>query len=231
MQYKAITIGGVPSLLIGEASDRIYLFIHGQCGCKEEALTFAEVACRHGWQVLSADLAEHGERKNQAAKLLPWMAVEELSGLMAFAKERWARVAMRANSLGAWLGMLSFQREKMDKALLVSPVVDMALVIEDMMQRANVTQEQLEKEKQIPTEDGQTLSWAYYRYAKEHPIEEWPILTHVLYGGGDDTTRRLAMDGFIRKTGARLTVMEDGEHWFHTPAQLRFLELWTQENI
>ena len=28
----------------------------------------------------------------------------------------------------------------------------------------------------------------------------------------------------------RLTVMEEGEHWFHTPEQLAVLDRWTAEN-
>ena len=231
MRSKAFDIHGIPSLLIGEESQRVYLFIHGQCGCKEEALDFAGIACHHGWQVLSCDLPEHGARKDRRAKLLPWVAVEELSGLMAYAKGRWARVAMRANSIGAWLGMLSFQNEAIEKALLVSPVVDMALMIEEMMARANVSREQLEKEGEIATDFGQTLSWPYYLYAREHPIERYPVLTHVLYGGKDDVVRRSALDDFVKKSGARLTIMQQGEHWFHTPQQLRFLDEWTKRNV
>ena len=28
------------------------------------------------------------------------------------------------------------------------------------------------------------------------------------------------------KGGAELTVMPEGEHWFHTPEQMRFLDAW-----
>lgn len=37
------------------------------------------------------------------------------------------------------------------------------------------------------------------------------------------------MNDFVQKTGAGLTVMEGGEHWFHTEEQMRFLDKWMQE--
>jgi len=32
-----------------------------------------------------------------------------------------------------------------------------------------------------------------------------------------------------RPHGAELTVMEDGEHWFHTGGQMRFLDEWIRQ--
>ena len=31
---------------------------------------------------------------------------------------------------------------------------------------------------------------------------------------------------FARRTGAGLTVMKGGEHWFHTDEQMKFLDTW-----
>lgn len=46
--------------MLGDESDKVYLFIHGQNGSKEEAISFAEIATSKGWQVLGIDLPEHG---------------------------------------------------------------------------------------------------------------------------------------------------------------------------
>ena len=35
---------------------------------------------------------------------------------------------------------------------------------------------------------------------------------------------------FADATGASLTVMENGEHWFHTDEQMRFLDDWIRKN-
>ena len=47
-----LNIGSTPALLIGEKSEKVFLFVHGLHGNKEEALAFAEVAVPKGYQVL-----------------------------------------------------------------------------------------------------------------------------------------------------------------------------------
>lgn len=63
MQIQSILLENIPAILWGNTSNRLYLYIHGQDGNKEEAATFAEIVCRKGWQVLSIDLPGHGERR------------------------------------------------------------------------------------------------------------------------------------------------------------------------
>ncbi|MCI7759501.1 MAG: alpha/beta hydrolase, partial [[Eubacterium] saphenum] len=36
---------------------------------------------------------------------------------------------------------------------------------------------------------------------------------------------------FAEKTGAILTVMNDGEHWFHTDEQMEFLDNWIRNSM
>lgn len=36
---------------------------------------------------------------------------------------------------------------------------------------------------------------------------------------------------FADKTGAALTVMAEGEHWFHTEEQMKFLDNWIQAGL
>ena len=48
--------GGIPAVLYGAPSSRVWLCLHGKCGFKEEAASFAELACPKGWQVLAIDL-------------------------------------------------------------------------------------------------------------------------------------------------------------------------------
>ena len=72
MKTQKLEISGIPALLYGEESRKVYLYVHGKMGCKEEALPFAELACPAGYQVLAVDLPEHGERRGSSEKLLPW---------------------------------------------------------------------------------------------------------------------------------------------------------------
>ena len=83
MKESQFEIKHIPAVLYGEDSDRVYLFVHGKCGCKEEAVAFAEVVCPQGYQVLSIDLPEHGSRKGETNAFDPWHVVPELEALLA----------------------------------------------------------------------------------------------------------------------------------------------------
>ena len=52
MRVIELIIGSTPALLIGEKSEKIFLYVHGLHGRKEEALAFAEVAVPKGYQAL-----------------------------------------------------------------------------------------------------------------------------------------------------------------------------------
>lgn len=46
----------------------------------------------------------------------------------------------------------------------------------------------------------------------------------------NNLTSRHTVDDFVACFQSELTVMEEGEHWFHTPEQLEVLNKWTQKN-
>ena len=121
--------------------------------------------------------------------------------------------------------MQALQEEKPDWALFVSPVVDMVNLIENMMTWAGVMEEELRQKGKIPTQFGETLSWEYLCWAREHPVR-WNTPTEILYAGGDTLTSRPVIADFAEKSGSGLTVMENGEHWFHTEEQLQVLREW-----
>ena len=60
---------------------------------------------------------------------------------------------------------------------------------------------------------------------REHPVQ-WTVPTHILYGEKDNLTTLETVSTFAKQTGATLTVMKDGEHWFHTPEQMAVLDEW-----
>lgn len=219
----------IPALIWGAKTDKVFLFIHGQGGNKEEASILSDIVCNEGWQVLSIDLPEHGERKNTEKQFYPWVCVPELVQVMEYIKSNWRTVSLYANSIGAWFSMLAFQKERLNQSLFVSPVVDMEKLICTMMLWAGVTERQLAEEKLIPTNFGQTLSWQYLCYVREHPIAHWDNNTHILYAGHDNMVDRNTIDMFAQQNNCHLTVMENGAHWFHTPEQLHFLTNWIQK--
>ena len=231
MEVKAYKIGSIPAVLYGAPSEKGYLFLHGQSGNKEEAATFAEIAVPAGYQVLGIDLPQHGERAAMASGFDPWTVVPELQAVLAERKAHWKKIALRANSIGAYFSMLAFRSEPLEKALFVSPIVNMERLILDMMNWASITEEELRSKGKIPTNFGQTLSWPYLCWVRQHPFTAWKTPTSILYAGHDNLTSRQTVTAFVAAHNAVLTIYEEGEHWFHTSKQCTCLKIWEQKNI
>ena len=220
--------GHTPYVCYGEKSDQVCLFLHGQSGHKEEGERFAQIANPKGWQVVAIDLPQHGQRQGGAEPFLPWVVVPELEQVWQELQGRWSRIALRANSIGAWLSMLALAGKPVDTCLFVSPVVDMENMIQNMMTWAGVTEERLEREREIPTDFGQTLSWDYLKYVRQHPVHVLSAHTNILYGDQDNLVPQPVVECFARAEGAHLTVYPGGEHWFHTPEQMKVMGTWEE---
>lgn len=220
--------GHTPYLCYGQTSDQVCLFLHGQSGHKEEGERFAQIANPKGWQVVAIDLPQHGQRQGGAEPFLPWVVVPELEQVWQELQGRWKRIALRANSIGAWLAMLALAGKTVDTCLFVSPVVDMENLIQTMMTWAGVTEERLEREREIPTDFGQTLSWDYLKYVRQHPVHALSAHTNILYGDQDNLVPQPVVECFARAEGAHLTVYPGGEHWFHTPEQMKVMGTWEE---
>lgn len=220
--------GHTPYLCYGQTSDQVSLFLHGQSGHKEEGERFAQIANPKGWQVVAIDLPQHGQRQGGAEPFLPWVVVPELEQVWQELQGRWKRIALRANSIGAWLAMLALAGKPVDTCLFVSPVVDMENLIQTMMTWAGVTEERLEREREIPTDFGQTLSWDYLKYVRQHPVHALSAHTNILYGDQDNLVPQPVVECFARAEGAHLTVYPGGEHWFHTPEQMKVMGTWEE---
>ena len=99
-----------------------------------------------------------------------------------------------------------------------------------MMMWTNVTEEELRIQKEILTTRGETLSWEYLCYVRKHPIS-WHTPSHILYGEKDHLTSLDTISAFAKQTHASLTVMKNGEHWFHTEGQMQFLDHWILKTL
>jgi len=226
-----IRIDKIPSLIWGERSDKVFIAVHGKMSCKENFPVLAGVAGRRGYQVLSFDLPEHGERKSKAYACTPWNGVHDLQRILQYANRRWAEVSLYAESLGAYFSLLACPDESLRQCLFLSPVLDMERLIRKMMRMAGVTENALQAKKEIPTDFGETLSWDYYDYVRQHPIRRWDIPTAILSADHDELIDRDIVEDFANCFGCRLTIAENAEHWFHTPEQLKTLSGWLEQAI
>ena len=126
--------------------------------------------------------------------------------------------------------MNALSKMKIKKAFFISPIVDMEKVILNMMTLANVSEQLLKEKQTINTSFGETLSWNYLNYVRNHPIK-WNIPTEILYGENDYLTSLETISDFAKNNNAGLTVMKNGEHWFHTKEEMDFLDQWIKSKL
>ena len=192
---------------------RLVIYIHGKGGNAEESTHY---------QPLFAESDVIGfDYKSQN----PWEAKNECSCFYDLHSRGYDSVILIANSIGAFLSMNALSDKRIEKACFISPIVNMEKLIADMMVWSNVTKEELCSQKEIQTDFGETLSWEYLCYVREHPIA-WTVPTHILYGENDNLTSYETISEFANRIKATLTVMKNGEHWFHTEKQMKFLDNW-----
>ena len=115
-----------------------------------------------------------------------------------------------------------------DNPFFISPIVDMEKLILDMMGWADITEEKLREKQLITTGFGETLSWEYLCYVRNHPVN-WSVPTYILYGDKDNLTSQEIIHKFANDVNAELTIMQNGEHWFHTAEQMSFLDDWIKK--
>ena len=158
----------------------------------------------------------------------PWETGAEIRSAAEKLKPEYENIILIANSIGAFFSMNAGIDGMLSKAYFISPIVDMEKLISDMMLRANVSEEELKERGVIRTDFGEDLSWEYLCYIRDHPIK-WSVPTSILYGNKDNLTSLETVRAFAKQHGAILTVMENGEHWFHTDEQMQFLDGWIRK--
>ena len=172
---------------------RAILYVHGKGGSAGEADRFRAVC--PGFDVLGVDY--RGE--------LPWEAAPQIAAAYDEARRQYEHIILLANSIGAYFTMLALGDQAPDRALFVSPVLDMERLILDMMAWAGVSEQALCERGEVPTE--------------------------ILYAGCDHLVSRQSVEQFAAEHGAGLTVLEGGDHWFHTEEQMALLDNWVKKHL
>ena len=192
------------------------LYVHGKGGSAQEAEHYKSLFPKD--EVIGFDY--HSQT--------PWEAKKEFLAFFTEQEKRYDQLTLVANSIGAYFALSSLDETLVDRAYFISPVVDMENLICNMMQWANVSEDELREKGEIATNFGETLSWKYLCNVRDNPIQ-WNIPTHILYGSNDNLTDLETMQDFAQKVGASLTIMQGGEHWFHTDEQMQFLDRWIEK--
>ncbi len=194
----------------------LVLYIHGMGGSAGESEHYKPLFPDH--EVTGLDYLT----------FTPWETGKEIRNAVESLRAGFDNIDLVANSIGAFFSMHAGIDTMIRRAYFISPVVDMEKLILTMMSRANVTEKELKEKGTVLTASGEELSWKYLCYVREHPVS-WTVPTKILYGGRDSLTSFETIASFAKAHGAGLTVMEEGEHWFHTDEQMRFLDNWILE--
>ena len=191
----------------------LIVYVHGKGGTAQEAEHYKPLFAE--CEVIGFDYRSQ----------TPWEAKDEFPPFFDEQRKCCSRLLLIANSIGAFFALSALNETLVDKAYFISPVVDMETLICNMLAQSNITERELAERSEITTPFGETLSWRYLCYVREHPVS-WCIPTRILYGGQDNLTSIETISAFARKCNAELSVMPDGEHWFHTKDQMKFLDNW-----
>ena len=230
MIRQNLSVSGIPAILWGEPSEKLFIHVHGKMSRKEYAEGFASVAGEKGFQTLSFDLPRHGERAGLPDLCDLRTGVRDLNRIADYAFAHWSRVSLFACSLGAHFSLHAYPERKLEKCLFQSPIVDMRWLAEHMMLWSGVTPEQLRREKRIDTPID-TLRWEDYRYILSHPVDTWPFPTSILYAGEDNLQPEASVRAFAQKFHAALTVAEHSRHPFMEPEDQPVVEEWIRASV
>lgn len=223
-------IGNIPAILWGEKSEQLYIFVHGKMSKKEEAEPFAELAASKGWQTISFDLPEHGERIGKSYPCSLKNGIADLTQIGDYVFTHWQTVSLFGCSLGAFFSLHAYQNRQFQNCLFQSPIVNMEYLIEQMFVWFHVTKEELKVKQEIQTPID-TLSWPYYLYVKEHPIQKWTPPTHILYAAKDTLQTREVIQTFADKFNCCLTVAENSEHPFMAEHDKPIVQAWIKNSL
>ena len=234
METKRIKINNIPSIIWGEKSSKVFIAIHGNMSNKEDKVIeiLANKVTNKGYQLISFDLPEHGERKIDTNYLCKVQnCVNDLKQIIEYAKVNYNEINIWACSIGAYFSLLAYKDEDLKQCLFLSPVVNMKIIIENMMLWSNTTEKELNEKQEIKTDFGQTLYWDYYLYVKENPITKWNKKTYILYGNKDNMQNENIIKDFSNEFNCDLTILKNGEHYFYTEEQLNFYNDWLDKII
>lgn len=230
MKVNKTKINNIPAIIWGKQSDKAYLFVHGKMSSKESADKFAEIAEEKGYQTISFDLPQHGDRMYEDARCDIWNGMQDLAVVGNYVFQNWKEVSLYACSLGAYFCLNTYHSYRIKKCLFQSPILDMEYLIQQMMLWFDISENRLAQEKEIDTPID-IISWEYYQYVKTHSIQTWDIPTNILFGGKDNLQSLEVVKKFADRFHCTLTVSENSEHPFMEKEDGLIVEQWLRENV
>lgn len=104
------------------------LYVHGKGGTHTEAEKYKKNCL--GFDIIGIDYKYD----------VPWLVQQPLKHTYDTIYKQYDKIFILANSIGAYFVMHTLQNCKIEKALFISPVLDMEQLILDMMNWANISE-------------------------------------------------------------------------------------------
>ena len=182
------------------------IYIHGKGGSATESEHY--IPLFPNCEVIGLDYQPFFDLKGTecGVAITPWEAGKEIRIAVEELKNKYENVILIANSIGAFFCMNAGIDNMIQKAYFISPVVDMEKL------------------------NGYELTGEWLRYVKSHTVK-WSVPTCILYGSKDDLVSLDTISDFAKTHNVPLTVMEGGEHRFHTEEQMAFLDNWIKNEM
>ena len=122
---------------------KVIVYVHGKGGSAQEANYYRKFF-DDDFDIIGFDYKSE----------TPWEAKVEFSNYFDLIIPEYNKTLLIANSIGAYFLLISLADKKIEKAMLISPIVDMERLILDMMIGENVSDEELSIKKEIETSLG-----------------------------------------------------------------------------
>jgi len=106
----------------------------------------------------------------------------------------------------------------------------MEYLIRQMMAWFDITEERLEREREIDTPID-LMSWDYFRYVLEHPVDKWGIPTSILFGARDTLQSESVMRDFANQYDCTLRISETSDHPFMDQSDGPIVAQWLRDNL
>lgn len=222
----------IPAVIRGSPGQKLLIEVHGAMSNKEDTVmtVMAKTAVEKGYRVISFDLPQHGERRAQDYPFTPLNMVSDLNAVYRYARTLGEEISLFACSIGAFFSLSAYHDYDIRQALFLSPLFNMERRIRNTMEKWNIDEEGLKREKYIELPGGEYLDWEYYAYVMDNPVNfEWKAPSFILYGARDTVIPREDITDFSRRYHAIVETDHDGEHYYHTPEQLEVLRKWGRE--
>ena len=194
------------------AHEGCVVYIHGLFGDKKEADFYSFYTNKY--DVIGLDYQDGN----------PWEVKDKIIKKFDEIYSKYKEIYVIANSIGAFYTYMYLTGYRIKTAFFISPLINMKAVIEKMMRKYDISMRRLKNEKYIKLDNGQTLSYDFYQSLNGK--DNWKVRTHILYGEKDNLVSNQEIFDFVKEHNVSLTIMKNGEHYFHTPSQLKYIRKW-----